>query len=173
MPPPELGDLKARRPSSSGQGRRRRRKVVKTFVGEFQKPSSSSASSTALSFPASRSRPSLSSRPRDSPRPVARVLQAPAVRLVRTLNEPASSLARILMARPKRPTHLPRPRRPPDRNLFPARPEPSFRAPLAARENQNKNQTNGSSSEGGCPSQCAGAPVRDDTVPRIWQIPTR
>ena len=98
---PELGDLKGQTAIIVGdKDVAAAAKIVKTFVGEFQKPVvklgvidravvSSDQIKAIADLPA---REILLSQ-------LLGVLQAPAARLVRTLNEPASSLARILQAK--------------------------------------------------------------------------
>jgi len=98
---PELGDLKGQTAIIVGdKDVAAAAKVVKTFVGEFQKPLvrlgiidravvSSDQIQAIADLP---SREVLLSQ-------LLGVLLAPATRLVRTLNEPASSLARVLQAK--------------------------------------------------------------------------
>jgi len=98
---PELGDLKGQTAIIVGdKDAAAAAKIVKSFVAEFQKPVvklgvidralvSSDQIKAIADLPA---REVLLSQ-------LLGVLQAPAGRLVRTLNEPASSLARILQAK--------------------------------------------------------------------------
>ena len=98
---PELGDLKGQTAIIVGdKDVAAAAKVVKTFVAEFQKPIvklgiidravvSSDQIKAIADLPA---REILLAQ-------LLGVLQAPAARLVRTLNEPASALARVLQAK--------------------------------------------------------------------------
>ena len=98
---PELGELKGQTAIIVGdKDVAAAAKVVKTFVGEFQKPIvklgvidrsvvTSDQIKAIADLPA---REVLLAQ-------LLGVLQAPAARLVRTLNEPASSLARLLQAK--------------------------------------------------------------------------